>query len=151
MKVIFVSLFFIVKCFAGEADAVKIDAAKISFAKKPNGDYECTIVGNGVILTDPSRSYFDLVHVTSDGSKNYMPIRSNRTRLHWKFLIILMENREAPLSLNTYKFDILKEDLMNANYRDSGEFRPVGLRLFWSDYGLFDKNGLSAMKLHELK
>lgn len=145
MKALFVSLLLILKCFGEEPDA-----AKIIFAKMPSGDYECTIVGNGIVFSDPSRSCFSLVHVNTEGKKNYLPIRNNRTQKYWKFLIILLKNREDSPSLNTYKFTLSKEDLMNASYRDSGDLRPVGLRLFWCDYESFEKNGLSGMKLLEL-
>lgn len=145
MRSLFISLLLIINCIGGEADT-----AKISFTKMPSGDYECTIVGNGVVLADPSRSYFDLVHVDTEGIKDYIPIRNKRTRMHWKFLVVLLKNREDSPSLNTYKFTISKEDLLNANFQDFGDFKPVGLRLFWCDYESFEKDGLSSMKLIEL-
>ncbi|MBK1881424.1 hypothetical protein JIN85_03290 [Luteolibacter pohnpeiensis] len=144
MKALFVGLLLILNCLGCEADA-----AKISFSKTPNGDCECTIVGDGIVLSDPSRSYFDLIHVNTEGRKNYLPIRNNRTKMHWKFLIILLRNREDSPSLNSYKFIISKKDFMDANHPVSGDFKPVGLRLFWCDYESFEKNGLSAMKLRD--
>ena len=128
------------------------DPIKIAFSKQSNGDYKCTVVntGEGIMFNDLEKTEFMLVVSTDSGSKLFDMVDTGRTNMHWKHLVLLLENREDDPTLNSYTFVISKKEIDKSSGIASGKSTLLGVRFFCCKVNDFRREGLKAMKMTEV-
>ena len=132
-----------------------LDSASFSFKKGPNGDYECTVVnhGDGLILSDPSKSEYFLVvddFVGSKVSQTSTKVWLGKSNMHWKHLVLLLRNRESSPRVNSFTFILTKEEVTHNSERNIDDLKLVGVQLFCCKYKDFLRDGIEAMKLFKI-